>query len=514
MTTPSRPFELHGIFSIDNFIAELSEKLNAQLVSQCYALKTFYDSFDWRLYTGGIICELNQTKSNSRLTLKDCKDSLILVSADLDTVPTFANELGHTKIRKLIAPLLEMRALLPITTLDYTLYRLNVLNKDQKTVLRIRLEAYDLIQSRIYLEPVKGYDKALAQTRRVFTQLGLKPEKNSILVDALKTQGRKPKDYSSKLTIELAPDIRSDIAVKYIFSHFLKTIKINEQGVIANTDSEFLHDFRVAIRRTRSGLSQLKGVLPEKETTRFSQYFAWLGQLTSPTRDLDVYLIDFERYRNSVPIMLRKDLDPLRDFLISKQRQTHKELAMKLKSMEYIAPLIEWEEFLKTPAIKKPTQPHAGLAIKTLADLRIWKIYRRIIKQGNRITDRSPARELHELRKTCKKLRYLMEFFQSLYPEKKIKPLVKSLKDFQEILGDYQDLEVQEQTLKKFSQEMMDNTLPANTFLAMGVLIQNLDKRRCRVREAFASKFETFKQAENQKAFEALFKITKPVVTS
>ena len=99
-----------------------------------------------------------------------------------------------------------------------------------------------------------------------------------------------------------------------------------------------------------------------------------------------------------------------------------------------------------------------------------------------------------------------MEFFQSLYPEKKIKPLIKSLKDFQEILGNFQDLEVQEQTLKKFSEEMMANQIPANTFLAMGVLIQNLDNRRCQTRKAFSSKFDTFKQTENQSAFKSLFK--------
>ena len=99
-----------------------------------------------------------------------------------------------------------------------------------------------------------------------------------------------------------------------------------------------------------------------------------------------------------------------------------------------------------------------------------------------------------------------MEFFQNLYPEKKIKPLIKRLKDFQEILGNYQDLEVQEQTLKKFSEEMMKNQIPPNTFLAMGVLIQNLDNRRREARKSFASKFETFKQVDNQTAFEALFK--------
>ena len=63
---------------------------------------------------------------------------------------------------------------------------------------------------------------------------------------ALRLQGRKPNDYSSKININLDPEMRADIAIKYIYSHLLKAIKDNEQGAIADIDSEFLHDFRVA----------------------------------------------------------------------------------------------------------------------------------------------------------------------------------------------------------------------------------------------------------------------------
>jgi hypothetical protein len=115
------------------------------------------------------------------------------------------------------------------------------------------------------LQPIKGYDKAAEHIIEILTtKLGLTPAKKPLLLTALKLQGRKPNDYSSKLNINLDPDMRADIAAKYIYSHLLKAIKDNEQGTIADTDSEFLHDFRVAVRRTRAGFSQLKGVLPDK----------------------------------------------------------------------------------------------------------------------------------------------------------------------------------------------------------------------------------------------------------
>lgn len=102
-----------------------------------------------------------------------------------------------------------------------------------------------------------------------------------------------------------------------------------------------------------------------------------------------------------------------------------------------------------------------------------------------------------------------MEFFQSLYPEHQIKHLIKHLKGLQEVLGDFQDYAVQEHSLKLFSEEMMALNIPANTFLAMGVLIQDLDAHRCRARKDFASEFEVFQQQENQSDFRLLFASSK-----
>ncbi|NOR79660.1 MAG: CHAD domain-containing protein, partial [Methyloprofundus sp.] len=115
------------------------------------------------------------------------------------------------------------------------------------------------------------------------------------------------------------------------------------------------------------------------------------------------------------------------------------------------------------------------------------------------------AEALHDLRKTCKKLRYLMEFFQSLYPATEFKTVLKALKGFQSVLGDFQDYEIQEENLKQFSEEMMDEGVASNTFLAMGVLVQHLDSMRRAARDDFSEQFDLFKQTKNQQTFKRLF---------
>ncbi|MDD5319706.1 MAG: CHAD domain-containing protein [Methylococcales bacterium] len=477
-----------------------------QLVSRQYSLKTYYDSFDWRLYTKGITCEFNRSKAASTLLLKSLENDLIIASTEIKEVPAFSQQFQAEEIRNILAPVLEMRALLPVCTLDYETYHLNIINNDEKTVVRLTLEEHELFNNRVTLQPIRGYDKAAEHIIEILTaKLGLMPTNKPLLLTALKLQGRKPNDYSSKLAINLDPDMRADIAAKYIYSHLLKAIKDNEQGTIADTDSEFLHDFRVAVRRTRAGLSQLKGVLPDNITAHYTEFFSWLGQSTGSTRDLDVYLLNFTEYKNTLPASIRADLDPLHDFLAAKQQKAQKELAKKLRSSKYLSTISEWEQYLKEQAPLKPVEPNAKLTIKQLADRRIWKSYKRVLREGRAITEQSPSEALHELRKSCKKLRYLMEFFQSLYPENQIKHLIKNLKGLQEVLGSFQDYAVQENKLKLFSEEMLNNNIHANTLLAMGVLIQNLDTLRCNARNDFSSKFAAFKQEENQSAFKSLF---------
>jgi CHAD domain-containing protein len=500
-------FEFPLDLTVEDFIAELSREALIKKLSSRPSCKTYYDSFDWRLYSSGITCEFNRLS----LVLRSIKTGLVIAESKLKKVPSFSKEFEPGTVRDTLEPLLEMRALLPVSSLDYRVHHLNIINEDQKTILRLLIEECRQHNNRVLLQPVKGYDKAAEQIAELLTAtLGLTAVGDPVLLQALQLQGRRPNDYSSKLNINLDPDMRADIAGKYIYTHLLKAIKANEKGTIADTDSEFLHDFRVAIRRTRAGLSQIKSVLPAKINAYYADFFSWLGQITGATRDLDVYLLNFERYKSSLPDSIREDLNPLYDFLLVKQRKAQKELAKKLQSEKYLSTLSAWEQHLKEPSYKHPLEQNAKLTIKELADRRIWKIFARVLHEGGAITGESPAEALHDLRKSCKKLRYLMEFFQSLYPEQQIKQLIKNLKELQEVLGDFQDYAVQEQTLKLFSEEMMALNTPANTFLAMGVLIQDLDGHRCRARKDFASRFEDFSREENRSAFKSLFASPKP----
>ncbi|MCB0316155.1 MAG: CHAD domain-containing protein, partial [Calditrichaeota bacterium] len=110
------------------------------------------------------------------------------------------------------------------------------------------------------------------------------------------------------------------------------------------------------------------------------------------------------------------------------------------------------------------------------------------LKRGGKINQRSPDAKLHRLRIDCKKLRYLLEFFNSLFPGEKMSRLIKQLKKLQNHLGRFQDICVQEEALLAFAGAMPGGSDDSDrtTLLAIGCLVGMLHQQKQEVRSHFA----------------------------
>lgn len=314
------------------------------------------------------------------------------------------------------------------------------------------------------------------------------------------------KAASSGMNLSLASNLRADAAVRVIMQRLLEMMNANEAGVHADEDAEFLHNFRIAVRRYRTLLGQIRGVIPQRSLLRFSSGFVWLGEITRPTRDLDVYLPDFENYERSLTATARHDIEPLHAYLQHQQQLAHQQLVASLKSKRYAQLLSALTTYLATPLPVHSKLPLAMLPASALADRRIRRALRRVISQGDAIAADSPPAALHVLRKSCKKLRYLMEFFQSLYPAAGIRKAIRPLKSLQNMLGEYQDLQVQQDFLTSFRQQPTVATPAMQRTLAVAdVMTCKLEKHQRKVRKKFKQRFAGFMEAKHQKVYRELF---------
>jgi CHAD domain-containing protein len=476
---------------------------------------TYLDTFDWRLQRAGLALTASRIGKQARLRVVT-QDGQALDSI-VPRIPHFASELSPSPLSDLLQPVAKNRRLLPKARGEWTGILIGIMNEEGKTVARLHLrEGVALAtqgQERIPLPPrlqciaLKGY-RSEEKVVRSF----IKDRLESTAVAGTEQEavfeavGQTPGDYTSSFELRLQPELPAAEGAKKIHLTLLRTILSNREGVTRDWDAEFLHDFRVAVRRTRSALTQLRGVFPEPKTEHFIEEFRWLGAKTGPARDMDVYLLKIPAYRAALSPSARKDLEPLVKLLQEKKKAELQRLRRSLRSKRFKRLLPEWTEFLEAPEDQDSDLPQAQRPVKDVASERIWRAFNKVRKRGKKIGRFTPAEDLHRLRLDCKKLRYLLTFFQSLYPQKSIESLILELKKLQDHLGDFNDLQVQREALGRFAEEMMAAKAgPPATLLAMGQLMGQLESKQQKEREAFHDHFSRFASSGNLRKFQKLF---------
>lgn len=310
-----------------------------------------------------------------------------------------------------------------------------------------------------------------------------------------------------KMHINLDPQQRTDTAIKQLLASFADIITANESGIMQDRDPEYLHDFRVAVRRARTLLAQIPDVIPQRILIRVKTGLAYLGTETTPQRDLDVMLTNFNNYRSLLPSRKRKDLSTAYQAIQMQRNDAHRQTHDLLESARYRRLMEHIKTYVNTPQPKTTLLSNAKRPVKEVADARIWKCYKRVLRQGGAITDSSPAGDLHTLRKSCKKLRYLIEFFSSLYPPTKIKTLVTALKQLQDMLGEHHDLHVHHEFISELRVKMHDgNAVTSNTDHALEHIITALELRQYESRSRFHDCLREFTGDGHHKRFRKLFR--------
>lgn len=478
----------------------------------------FYDTVDWRVYRKGLI--LQQRRDNGAipiLTLREIEETEPEAEILVRSPVRFVSDFTAGPLKDRLSPLAGLRALLPVVHIRSCITSVRILDNQRKIVARLEIENTQGIKpqrgrnktlSRRYASviSVRGYPKpAKTLSRLLRKQLALEPAPSDPLIEALAVVGRKPADYPFNTDPRLKPSQSAESAVKTLLAKRLGIMRVNEFGIRKEIDTESLHDFRVAIRQTRSALTQIK-VFPERTVQRYRREFQWLQQIMGPARDIDVYLLTFESYQKLLQPNMRTALEPLRDFLEERRKVEYQRVHRGLDSARYNKLANDWHAFLSRASNIRNHPINATRSVREVASERIFQLHQRAIKEGRSISDDSPPEDLHELRKTCKKLRYLMEFFRSLYPQRTLKSLVRSLKQLQDNLGELNDFDVQSGALRSFSEQMYDpRKANTETLLAMGVLVGILEQQKRSVRAAFQSRFKKFDRKETAHLFADVF---------
>ena len=325
--------------------------------------RTWLDTFDWRLYRAGLILEYAAEHRGGELRLTSAQPTApaafspgamagpaaapAVAGAAAQPVtgwqaarPHLLGDLPDGPVTARIAGLIAPRALLPAVTVASTASVSRLLNDDGKTVARLLVERpaittgeHAALPSRLTITEVRGYPGQARRAARIVSETaGVLPAAEPVFADALRALDRRPGDYSNKVDADITASMPAAQAAATILLRLLDTIEANLSGVLHDTDTEFLHDLRVSVRRTRSALKLFGDVLTvpaggrargtrltSGDLARFAADFKWVGDLTTPTRDLDVHLLDFEDTARALRAAKPDDLEPFRAYLVQRR---------------------------------------------------------------------------------------------------------------------------------------------------------------------------------------------------
>jgi CHAD domain-containing protein len=442
--------------------------------------RLYIDTFDWRLFARGLLLYLEE----DTLVLSDGNGRRATEAAPgLDRrLPCFAVELPPGELRSGVEPVGRLRALLPAGRLSVSRERYAVRDDIDKTIGHLTVERPTEASAPAIarLEPLRGFSREAAALARAAEPTARAISEAERRRRVLAAGGREPGAYTTKVSISLSPQTPAADAARQVMGHFLAVMRENEAGLTARTDTEFLHDYRIALRRLRSYVSLAKGTFAPEVTRRLKADLKRVAALTGPARDFDVLLLRRDEYRALLPQELEGGLDHFFEWVRARTDEAYGRLTAFMATEEYHRITGEWAGFAaagETPA--EARGEHGNRPIGSLAPGWLSKQLGRVAEGIDAVAGGAPDERMHELRKDGKKLRYLIEILASLYPPKTGARLVKQLKAFQDALGDLNDLSVQELTLKQDLTEIRGND-PRYVEIAasIGGLLTELRRRR------------------------------------
>jgi len=477
-------------------------------------VRTYQDTFDWRLHRSGFILSNFPSGDQVRLALEDAEGNAFEIL--IPKAPLFASDLPLCSLKSTLEPVVKHRRLFPEAEASWTSVLVSVLKQNGTAAVRLLLRegtahlpdgmGETSLGTRVEILPLTG---GRAQVRKITAflkkTLHLRKEKRAEAYAVYEASGKTPGDFSPSFRLKLRPGQSAERATRRIHRELLRVLLNNQEGVSRDWDKEFLHDFRVSLRRTRSALKLLDGVLPKGDVDHFSKEFRWLGMRTGKARDLDVHLLRMPSFRAALDPSAGVDLEPLVQLLREKKRKEHRRLRDCLKSKRYLRLISEWRLFLEKQAPKGSAGPHSKAPIEEVAQAAIQRALNRVLKPGRRLGPKTTPKELHRLRIDCKNLRYLLTFFRTLLPAEVLNPVNKELKRLQDRLGDFNDLHVQDAALRTFAGELMATKRgPPPTLLAMGRLLGQMERAQAEERAALQQHMRRFSQPRNRGKFEEL----------
>jgi len=223
-------------------------------------------------------------------------------------------------------------------------------------------------------------------------------------------------------------------------------------GVIKNSDVEYVHRMRVASRRIRAALPLFRLCFPKRDFKQWRSEIKKVTRLLADARDLDVQIAFVEQYMGKLEPGTEKTGIVL---LLKHQRDQRKSVQLSIVNglEKLITEVLGDVRGFCDQTVKQ--QANTTINVQQVQEKAHWQISFRLdnfLTMEKYVYLEDEILRHHQMRILAKKLRYTMEHFAPLYPDK-LAQEIETIKAFQDVLGEMHDCDVWIDYLPKFMEE-------------------------------------------------------------
>jgi CHAD domain-containing protein len=491
----------------------LQEEWSVEFHKQESKVLAFWDTFEWGLWFGGYVLysygDVYHLCSREEGWVGD-----VLCEEESAGRRRFWGDFETVSMRATLESMLGLRSLTKVVAGTFHERQCELRNDVGKIVCRLELSSVtaeeqgeeELLKTCQVL-PLRGYEAEAARVVTYLTLSGAKTFGDGPVDVLLRHANREPMKYTLKPSFGLTKETPAREAIGRVVRTMLEIAVRNVPGILSDLDTEFLHDYRICLRKIRSVLSLVKGVYPSDGTRRMRKILGDLARQTNRLRDLDVYLLAQDEYLGLLPPELRPALEGMFEDFSAERDIEIQHTTLKIRAHSSRKLLRKMAVYFSEETMHKPS-PSAEIPVGPLVFRCVYKRYRKIHEIAAGIGAETPDEVVHQLRIECKKLRYLMEFFSELIPEEEAALMLKMLKRLQGRLGDFNDASVQQKSLLNYWEHKKSGP---DVAMAVGGLVSILYHRQQQTRDLVKQSLGEFCSGSTAAAFKNTFKLPASV---
>ncbi len=253
----------------------------------------------------------------------------------------------------------------------------------------------------------------------------------------------------------------------------LVQVRANEACATLGEDPEGVHQLRIGLRRMRAVLVALRHHTVHDKRQAVNAELRWIARECGHARSWDVFSALARRFDGEPGFAsLMSEVEAARAAAYSRMHaviasRRYTELMLKLDAMWEGG---GWTQMVDPARLLDLDEPIGDFAQRTLKLLN-----RKLHKFGDGLRSLSP-KDLHHLRIRAKRLRYVGEFFRSLFPSKLSSAYLAALEGVQDRLGTLNDGNCMFDLLGQLDRRRAEDNPLGKTRVARGILAWSADQ--------------------------------------